>query len=87
MIGSEWRIVGYAVKDQQGEVYALRKTSVEAQNAKVDAELHLDEAATSGHPRAAGWVGERLPIEIRPVTRQQWDELAEQGTPVLDREP
>lgn len=79
--------VGYVVRDQLNEAYALRESMEAAREARADAELHLDDAATCGHPDAPAWVAKRLPIEIRPVSQQQWDEYMAEGTPVLDREP
>lgn len=79
---------GWALLDANGELYALRRSLDDARRAKADAESYLDGAATCGHPAAGPWVAQRLPFELRQVTRAQRAELLDEwGTPVLDREP
>jgi hypothetical protein len=77
---------GYGVFDALGECYALRDTEAEAHRARVDGELYLHEAARCGHPAAARWAHQRLPISIRQVTVSERAAALEDGVPVLDRE-
>jgi len=81
------RFEGYAISDRLGEIYALRHTYQEGQDAARQAEEYLDGAATCGHPAAASWAAERLPIVVRPVSAIEWADALEEATPVLDREP
>jgi hypothetical protein len=80
-------IVGLAVVDALGECYAIRTDDLEALRAKGEAELHLFEAESCGHPRAASWVRERLPFRILCVDADERADLLDAGTPVLEREP
>lgn len=81
------RVTGWAVMAANGECYALRSTYVDAEQARTEAGEYLYEAIGSGHPRARGWVNERLPFAVVMVDDQERAYLVEQGTPVLDREP
>lgn len=80
-------IIGFAVVDALGECYALRKDLSDAIKAQGDAADYLLGATDSGHPRANGWVRERLPLAIVGVTDEEFDEHMSNGTPTLDREP
>jgi hypothetical protein len=80
-------IAAYAVEDALGEVYAIRDSRVAAEEARSQAYDYLYGAESSGHPRAAGWVAERLPFAVVTITAGERDAIMEEGTPVLDREP
>lgn len=77
----------WAVFDRTDECYAIRRTRAEAVDALKQANEYLREAGDCGHPRARGWVAERTPLEIVPLTAAQVDEERANGVPVLDREP
>lgn len=79
--------VGFVVEDVDGEAQAIRKTWAEADNALNDVEAYYYEAETCGHPRARGWVEAKRPFTIRQITRAERDEILENGTPIIDREP
>jgi hypothetical protein len=77
----------FAVRDRVGECYAVRESYAEAVAAKASAADYLYEAAACGHPRAAGWVAERLPLSIVRLTPAEVEAVLDEGVPVLDREP
>lgn len=78
---------GFAVEADTGEVQALRDTYPGAVAAVDQAETYWDEAAACGHPSAPGYVAQMYPFRIRQVTKQEWNDILDTGTPVLDREP
>lgn len=81
------KIVAYALLDATDEVYAIRGTQPEIEQAKADAIDYLDGAARCGHPSAPSWAAERLPFTVLTVTEEERIEMLEEGTPTLDREP
>lgn len=77
----------YGLFARNGDCYAIRDSMTEAELARLDAARYLDEAATCGHPGAAGWVAKRLPFEVRLLAPGEASLILEDGIPVLDREP
>ena len=77
----------WVVTDKRGELYAIEEVFTDAVEKADDARIFLDEARRCGHPAAAPWVNERLPLSIELETELRAVELREEwGTPVLDRE-
>lgn len=85
--GHQQTWAGFVVEAATGEAQAMRETRAGAVAAIDQAEMYWDEAATCGHPDAPGYVALKYPFRIRQITRQEWDDILEDGQPVLDREP
>lgn len=78
---------GYALQNALGETLALFREWSEQEEWLDAAKSFYDDARTCGHPGAAGWVAERLPLVVRPVTEEQWESILDDGTPWLQVEP
>jgi TPR repeat protein len=85
MHGKTW--AGFVVEADTGEAQALRGTYAAAVAAVDQAESYWEEAVASGHPGAASFVAAMYPFRIRQVTHDEWQDILEDGTPVLDRGP
>lgn len=77
----------YAVTDQTGDLYGLSETREDAERVLRAASEYLREARDCGHPAAGAWVRKRLPLQVVEITPEDAQELLEEQTPVLDREP
>ena len=80
----EQQWAGYVVESVDGEPQAFRPTLEEATAAVASVEAYYYEAATCGHPLAAGWVEAKQPFRVRQITKAERDDM---DTPVVDREP
>ena len=89
--------VAFVIEDSQGEAQAIRDTFEQAEQAIVECENYYYDAETCGHIPGSGgsgqpvdphdWVAKKRPFTIRPITADERDQILEEGTPVLDREP
>jgi hypothetical protein len=77
----------WGVFDQNDECYAIREEHPQAFGALREAQTMLGEVAACGHPNAPAWAYGRMPLEVREVTDEEHEEILENGTPWLDREP
>lgn len=78
---------GYAVEDARGEVLALVEERDDAERMRLAGHDWLLDAGSCGHPAGPAWAAERRPVTIRIVTQEEADEIREEGTPLLQREP
>lgn len=79
--------MNFVVEDANGEAQALRNTQAEADKALADTEAYYYDAETCGHTDAPRWVAKKRPFRIRQITRAEAEQILEDGTPVIDREP
>lgn len=84
-VGRPRDIVAFAVMTANGECMAIRQNVTEAIEARMHGVEYLEGAL--GHPRAARWVMERMPLTVIALDSEEWLALLEDGTPMLDREP
>lgn len=79
---------GYVLVDATGELLALTDDRDELLDVWMPrARAYFAEAASCGYPGAAGWAARREPLTVRIVSTETRDELLEDGTPLLQREP
>lgn len=76
----------WAVKDRAGDLWAIRETPEEAEQARQLAHATLGEALSCGHRLAGKWVGERDPVRVFPMSPSERAAALEWGVPLLDRE-
>lgn len=82
--GGTW----YLVESADGEPQAIRDSLGEALHvALVDADAYYDGAATCGHSAGPAYAASKRPFKVRPITAAERDQILDDGTPVLDREP
>lgn len=78
---------GYALQAANGETLALFDEWAEADEWIERARLAYHEAWDCGHPLAPRWLNQRLPLTVRAVTEEQWEDILADGTPWLQQEP
>lgn len=80
-------MTAYGIFDAMGECLALTEDRDEAIELLHQGHAYYAEAASCGHPTAPGWVAERMPLTVRLVDAQEVEEIRDEGTPTLQREP
>lgn len=78
---------GYVIEDARGEALALCDEHDDVDKWMLEARAYFAEAWGCGHPAAGPWVAERLPVTSRVLTVEEREEILEDGTPTLQREP